>query len=67
MFVRKRSLSRRLAIMGFLQGLTASKSVRKPRTFGVQNVKVLPPMTVNKKMNARLSDDGRKSEKNCQP
>ena len=25
--------------MGFLQGLTASKSVRKPRTFGVKNVK----------------------------
>ena len=27
--------TRRLAIMGFLQGLTASKPVRKPRTFGV--------------------------------
>ena len=27
--------TRRLAIMGFLQGLTRSKPVRKPRTFGV--------------------------------
>ena len=32
--MRKRSLSRRLAIVGFPQGLTASKSVGKPRTFG---------------------------------
>ena len=32
---RQSAVSRRLAIVGFLQGLTASKSVRKPRTFCV--------------------------------
>ena len=49
--------------MGFLQGLTASKSVRKPRTFGAVNLKVVPLMNVNKKVKARLSNDGRKSKK----
>ena len=43
---RQSAVSRRLAIMGFLQGLTASKSVRKPRTFGVHNVKGVPLMNV---------------------
>ena len=42
------SLSRRLAIMGFPQGLTASKSVGKPRTFGIGNVKGIPLMNVSR-------------------
>ena len=45
-FVRKRSLTRRLAIMSLPQGLTASKSVGRLRTFGVKNVKDVPLMNV---------------------
>ena len=56
-------MSRRLAIMGFLQGLTASKSVRKPRTFGVHNVKADAQMTFSMQGDGSLSNDGRKSEK----
>ena len=37
--VRKRSLSRRLAIMSPSQGLPASKPVEGLRTFGVKEVK----------------------------
>jgi len=44
--VRKRSLTRRLAIMSLPQGLTASKSVGRLRTFGVKNVKDVPLMNV---------------------
>ena len=45
-FVRKRSLTRRLAIMSLPQGLTASKSVGRLRTFGVKNVKDVPLIKV---------------------
>ena len=45
-FVRKRSLTRRLAIMSLPQGLTASKPVGRLRTFGVKNVKDVPLMKV---------------------
>ena len=34
--------------MGFPQGLTASKSVGKPRTFGVGNVKEASLMNVSR-------------------
>jgi hypothetical protein len=45
-FVRKRSLTRRLAIMSLPQGLTASKPVGRLRTFGVKNVKDVTLMNV---------------------
>ena len=45
-FVRKRSLTRRLAIMSLPQGLTASKSVGRLRTFGFCNIKGVAPMNV---------------------
>jgi hypothetical protein len=45
-FVRKRSLTRRLAIMSLPQGLTASKPVGRLRTFGVEDVKAVPLMNV---------------------
>ena len=45
-FVRKRSLTRRLAIMSLPQGLTASKPVGRLRTFGVKNVKDVPLVKV---------------------
>ena len=38
--------TRRLAIMSLPQGLTASKSVGRLRTFGVSNVKGVPLMNV---------------------
>ena len=40
------SLTRRLAIMSLPQGLTASKSVGRLRTFGVKNVKDVPLVKV---------------------
>ena len=63
----KRSLSRRLAIVGFLQGLTASKSVRKPRTFGVQKVKVVPLMNVREQVKGISFVRAESPKKNCQP
>ena len=44
--MRKRSLTRRLAIMSLPQGLTASKSVGRLRTFGVGDVKGITLMNV---------------------
>ena len=63
----KRSLSRRLAIVGFLQGLTASKSVRKLRTFGVDKVKGSVLMNINEEVNEVSSMMAESPKKNCQP
>ena len=49
--------------MSLPQGLTASKSVGRLRTFGVKNVKDVPLMKVREYSSGSISDDGRKSEK----
>ena len=59
--------SRRLATVGGLQGLTRSKPVKPPRTFGVQCDLWSPRLTTGDYQTVRSPYLGQKSGGSCQP